>query len=170
MRHISTLYDILLVIHLMTAIVGFGAVFLNGVYGAKAKAAGGAVGLGIARANLDVTKIGEYLIYSVPVWGILLVITSKKAWDFSQMWISLSFLLFIVGLGISHGVLLRNAKKMDALMEELVSAGPAPAAAGGPPPQVAQLEALGKQQAMAGGVLNVLLIVIVVLMVFKPGA
>lgn len=166
----STAYKIVFVLHLMSVIVGFGAVYLNGVYGTRAKSAGGPVGLGIAQANAQASKIAEYVIYTVPLWGIALVAMSDKQWEFSQAWIGIAFLLYIVGLGVSHGVLIRNEKKMEALMEELVGAGAPAGAAGGPPPQVAQLEALGKQQAMAGAFLNVLVVVIVALMVFKPGA
>jgi hypothetical protein len=45
--------------------------------------------------------------------------------------------------------------------------GPPPV--GGPPPQLAQLEALGKRQAAAGASLNVVLAVILILMIWKPG-
>jgi hypothetical protein len=46
--------------------------------------------------------------------------------------------------------------------------GPPPTA--GPPPQVAQIEALGKRQAMAGTTLNVFVVIFLVLMIWKPGA
>ena len=44
--------------------------------------------------------------------------------------------------------------------------GPPPA--GGPPPQVAQIQALGKRQAAAGASLNVVVAVILVLMIWQP--
>jgi hypothetical protein len=46
---------------------------------------------------------------------------------------------------------------------------PAGAAPSGPPPQVAVMEALGQRLAMGGMFLNVLLVVLVALMVWKPG-
>ena len=53
------------------------------------------------------SQVAEYFIYAVPVFGILLVLMSDagghKVYDFSQAWISTSFLLFIVGLGLAHG-------------------------------------------------------------------
>ena len=60
---------------------------------------------------------------------------------------------------------------MIGLMRELVAAGaPGPGATpAGPPPQAAELEALGKQVAAVGTVLDLLLIVILFLMVWKPG-
>jgi hypothetical protein len=47
-----------------------------------------------------------------------------------------------------------------------LAAGPP---AGGPPPQAAEMEQLGKRIAPVGAALNLLVIVIVALMVFKPG-
>lgn len=176
MGYRDNLYDFVLVLHLLSAIIGFGTVFLNGVYGAQAKAEQGIGGLAISRAMNKVSHIAEYFIYAVFVFGILLVILSKtddrQVIPFSDMWLSLSMLLYIVGIGLSHGVLIPSTKKMLALQEELVSAGPPPAgaAAGGPPPQVAEMEDLGKRVALVSTVLNVLLVVIVFLMVFKPGA
>ena len=161
----GNLYKTLLVLHIMTAIVGFGAVFLNGVYAAQAKKRQGPTGRAVIEANFAVTKVGEKLIYAVPVLGIVLVLVSDEAWSFSDTWIWLSMALYVVGIGVSHAVLIPGAKKIMALMVEIES-GPPPA--GGPPPQAAAIEALGKRQAAAGGFLNVLLVVLVGLMVFKP--
>jgi len=56
---------------------------------------------------------------------------------------------------------------MNQLMKEL----PAGAAAGAAerPPQVAELEARGQRAGLFGGILNLLLVAVVVLMVWKPG-
>jgi hypothetical protein len=83
----------------------------------------------------------------------------------------LSVLLYIVGIALSHAIVLPNAKAMNALMDEL-AVGPPPGAAGaagGPPPQALELEERGKRQAMVAMVLDCILVVIVFLMVFKPG-
>lgn len=164
------LHKLLLVAHLMAAIVGFGAVYLNGIYGAEVKKRKGADGLAVLQANERVSKVGEWIIYTVPIFGILLVVTSDKAFKFSQTWIWLALLLYLVGIGVSHGVMVPTVKKMEATMEELNAMGPPPAgAAGGPPPQVAVMEELGKRLAAGGMFLNVLLVVIVAIMVWKPG-
>ena len=159
------LYKAVLVLHIVAAIVGFGAVFLNGVYAAQSKKRPGPEGRAVLEANLAVTDIAEKLIYAVPVLGIVLVLISDDAWSFSDTWIWLSIVLYVVGIGVSHAVLLPGGKKIHALLLEM-EAGPPPA--GGPPPQVAAVEAIGKRQAAAGGFLNILLVVLVGLMVFKP--
>ena len=164
-------YRIVLILHILCAIIGFGAVFLNGIYGAQAKARSGAEGLAIMEANFKVSRIGEYFIYAVFLLGFALVQMSDDVFKFSQTWLWLALAVYVIALGISHGLLIPRVKKMIALMRELVDAGPAGAGAGpaGPPPQAAQLEALGKQVAVFTGSLNVMLIVIVFLMVWKPG-
>jgi hypothetical protein len=60
---------------------------------------------------------------------------------------------------------------MQALMRELAEAGPPAggAATGGPPPQVVELEERGRRVGITGATLNVILVLILFLMVWKPG-
>jgi hypothetical protein len=164
-------YKIVLVLHILCAIVGFGAVMLNAVYGAEVRKRQGAEGLAVLEANMRVSKIGEYFIYAVFILGFALVGMSDKAWKFSQTWVWLAVLLYIVAIAISHAVMQPSTKRMRDLMAELVNAGPPPAGAapGGPPPQVVEMQAIGKRLATFGPVLNIMLVVILGLMVFKPG-
>lgn len=163
------LYRVLLLLHIFTAIAGFGVTILAPAFGAQAKARRGREGVAIAEATYKVTSTyAEWLIYSVPVFGILLVLTSDDAWQFSQTWISMSFLFYIVAIGLVHGLHMPNIKKMNGLMAEMAD-GPPPGSSG-PPPQVAELEARGRKAALVGGVLNLLLVAILVMMIWKPGA
>jgi uncharacterized membrane protein len=166
----DTPYKFVLLLHILTAIVGFGAVFLNTLYARAAEQRKGVEGLAIAEINYDVSLVAGYFIYAVPVFGILLVLMSDKLYDFSQAWISLAFLLYIVGLGVLHGMLRPNVRKMNALMHELVAMGPpavgAPAAR---PPQVDEIEHRARTVGTASAILNLVLIVILYLMIWKPG-
>ena len=45
--------------------------------------------------------------------------------------------------------------------------GPPPA--GGPPPQVAEMQSIGQRMGVVGPLLDLILVVIIFLMVFKPG-
>ena len=164
----SGIYKFLLVLHLVAVVVGFGSVMLNGVYAARAKRAGGREGVAISEANTFVSdKVAELFIYAVPILGILLIVTSDEVWEFDQKWISFSFLLYLIGLGLSHGLLRPTVKKLNALTAQLAAAGPMPSA-GGPPPEVAEVEALGKRAGAVGAVLNVIVVVVIALMVWKP--
>lgn len=163
------LYDLLLFLHIVAVVVGFGSVVLNGVYAARAKRAGGREGVAVSEANTFVSdKVAEPFIYAVFVLGILLVLVGDEVWEWDQAWINISMLLYIVGIALSHAVLRPAVKRYNAVSAQLAGAGPMPAA-GGPPPEVAEVEALDKRIALVGTILNVLLAVIIFLMVFKPG-
>ena len=163
-------YKFVLVLHILCAIVGFGAVFLNGIYGQqmKVRMQSGRVAeaIGIFEANLKVSQVGEYFIYAVFVLGFAVLGLSDSVWTFSQTWAWLSIVIYVVAIGLSHGVLTPAVKRMGVLMHEL-AAGPPPV--GGPPPQAAEMAAIGQRIGVVGPVLDLALIVILFLMVFKPG-
>lgn len=165
----SVAYKIVFMLHILSAIVGFGSVMLNGVYGAEAKKRPGPGGLAIGEANFAVSKVAEKLIFLVPVWGILLVVLSDGVWEFSQPWVMGALTLIVVLLAFALLVQARNAKRMTVLAAELVAAGPPPAGTTGRPPQVAMMEAVEKKLAMGGAFLATLIVLILGLMVFKPG-
>jgi len=162
-------YKILLVVHILSAIVGFGPLMLNGLYGAEAKKRQGPGGLAIGEANFHVTEFAEKIVYTVPIWGIGLVFMSDGVWAFKQIWVGLAIVLYLVATAISHAVMFPSSKRMNALAAALVAAGPPPAGATGRPPQVDEMEALGKKLGAGGGVLALILVAILSLMVFKPG-
>lgn len=165
------LYKFVLALHIVCAVVGFGAVALNGLYGQQIKGrlmqGRVAEALAIHDANFFVSKIGEYFIYAVFILGFGVIGLSDSVFKFSQTWVWLSVLLYVVGIGLSHGVMIPGAKRLGALMREMV-AGPPPA--GGPPPQVAEMQTIGQRLGTVGPILDLILVVIIFLMVWKPGA
>lgn len=172
-------YKALLVAHILCAIIGFGAVFLNALYGNEVKKHRGPEGIAIFDANHKVSMIGEYFIYAVPIFGIALIFSSDDVWKFSQTWVWLSLLIYVVALGVSHAVLMPTLRRMRVLMGELAGAPPPGAAGGGPgaaggppagpPPQAIEMQQLGKKLGVVGPFLNLSLIVVLILMVWKPG-
>jgi len=162
----SGLYKTLLVLHILTAIVGLGAVMLNGLYAAQAQRRPGPGGRAVSEANFAVSTIGEYFIYAIPIFGILLVVVSHPVWKFSQTWIWLSLVIYVVAIAISHSILIPGHKRTNALLAEMEQ-GPPPA--GGPPPQAVELQAIGKRMAAAGATLNVFVVIFLILMIWKPG-
>ena len=150
-------YDFVLLLHLVAVVIGFGGVLLNGVYGAQAKQRPGPGGLAITEANFFVsTKFAEIALYLVPLFGFALVGLSDSAWEFSQTWISLSIILYVIGLANAQFVLIPTQRKMI----EMMRAGP---------PDPAQMDAAGKRLAMFGGVGHLLFVLIMILMIWKPG-
>jgi len=154
----STPYKIVLVLHILAAIVGFGSVMLNGVYGAEVRKRGGAEGAAIADANYRVSfGVAMYVIYTIPVLGLALVGMSDKAWKFSQTWVWLALLLWFVLVGLVHGVHRPNVRQLD----ELVRNGST---------DVAEMERRARLASTMGAFLSLIVVVTLVLMVFKPGA
>jgi uncharacterized membrane protein len=167
----GTWYKVVLLLHVLCAIIGFGTVFLNGLYGREAKQRPGPGGAAITAANYNVSKVAEYFIYAVFILGFALVGMSDKAWKFGQTWVWLAIVLYLVGIAVSHGILFPSARRMRDLSAELATAGPPPAdAPPGPPPQVAEMEQIGKRLGASSTFLHLLLVVILVLMIWKPGA
>jgi hypothetical protein len=162
----SGLFKTLLVLHILSAIVGIGGVLLNGFYAAEAQKRPGPAGRAVSEANYAVTGIAEKVIYLVPVFGILLVLASDGVFKFSQTFIWLSLTLFIIAIGLSHSILIPGHKQINALLLEMEQ-GPPPV--GGPPPQVAQIQTLGKKQAGTAMALDLILVVILGLMIWQPG-
>ena len=117
------IYRALLVGHIMMVIIGFGAVFLGGVYGNLAKKRQGREGQAIAEAAYHVAgEVGEKFIMAVPVFGVLLVLASHKAAKFSQTWVWLALILFAIAFGVAQAVHMPNLRRMS--WTKPVSPGP----------------------------------------------
>lgn len=165
----TAIYKVLYLLHLMAVIVGFGSSFVWPVLGAQARKLGpGEASLTISRTALQSSKLlTTVAIYLAALFGILLVVFSGEAWKFSQTWISVAFVLFIAGAVLGY-LLAANSKKMVGLQERLVS-GEAKGGPGGPPPEVAELQALGKRSAMFGGLAHLMFLLLMIDMIWKPG-
>jgi len=183
----SGAYDTVMVLHILCVIVGFGGVMLNGIYGAESKRRRGSEGLAMFEATEKVGKVAEMFILAVPIFGIALILMSQKQWTFSQTWVMAAITIYVLALTLVFGFHLPNLRRMGVLMKELVAMGPPPAAVsggavpeedmhakaaatGGPPAQAVELEARGKRAAVYGATLNLAVVVVVILMVWKPGA
>ncbi len=169
----SGTYKLVLVLHILAAMVGFGGVFLNSLYGQQAKARTGREGLAIAQANYLVSNVAEFFIYAVFVFGVLLVLLSDDAWTFGQFWI----------LGVDGAVHHRPRLGARCAAPERPAHEPVDGgarrdglttdgrvarrtAAPGDP----ELEERGQRVGLAGTALNVLVVLILFLMVWKPGS
>lgn len=162
----SGIYKLFLVLHILSVVVGFGSVLLNGIYAARARQRPPAEGLAIMEANTFVSmRIGKVFIYLTAILGFGLVGLSDDAIEFSETWVWLSIVLFVLSMLVSELVLGPRVKRLVALQREVAS-GPPPA--GGPPPQAAEMGAIGSQVGALSGVLHLSFFVILVLMVWQP--
>ena len=162
----SGIFKVLLVLHILSAIVGLGGVMLNGLYAAQAQKRPGPAGPRGVRGELrGVERRGEVHLPRSRCSASCSCSRATGRSSSATRSCGCRSLLFIVAIGVSHSVLIPGHKKINALLLEMEQ-GPPPV--GGPPPQVAQIQALGKQQAAAGVSLNVVLVVILVLMIWQP--
>lgn len=155
------MFELLVFLHLVAVVVGIGTVFLNGMYANIAMKRQGTEGVAISEANYDVSAIAEKFIYAIPVFGVLAVLANDGI-EFSQVWIWLSIVLYIAAIGVAHAVVIPGHRRLNEL-GRLMSSGQAGPAEG------AEMEALGKRMAPAGMTLNLLAVVLIGLMVWKPG-
>lgn len=158
MGYRGDLYNAVLVLHILAAIIGFGGMFIAGFYGNEARTLPGREGLAVAQTTLKVTgRIPTVAVCAVPILGILLILMSEDTIKFSAMWVSLSFLLYIVLMGLATGIQVPTIRKMVALR------------AGADGAASFEVQAMGKKVATVSAIVNVLWVVVLILMVYKPG-
>ncbi len=122
----DTSYDVLLTLHIVAAVVAFAPPIV-------ATIGGGTVPVATWRLTF-------YALLATGLLGIILIVSSEEVFEFSQTWISLALLLWVVMAGVGAAMVvpaLRDGDKARA--------------------------ALGSR------LLTLLLVLMVMLMVFKPG-
>jgi hypothetical protein len=160
-------YRFLLLLHIVLVVVGFGSSFVYAALASRARKLPPVEGHAIGHASLEVSKgLTTYPIWAAGFVGVVLVGASEQ-WKFSQAWVSIALVIFIAAALFAWFVHTPNLKKMDELQEEMLAMdGPPPA--GGPPPQVAELQARGKKAGMFGGLLHLAFLILVIDMIWKP--
>jgi hypothetical protein len=162
---VTTGYHILVMLHLISVIGGFGALSFNALYMSLAqRRQQGGTGA-IMEVNGLVSGMAEILIYAALLFGIGAVASSHSTVKFSQAWVSAAFAVYIVAVGVLHGWIKRHQRLYVAMVQKLES-GAEPSTQR---QDLAELQRLEKRVGFGWGVFNVLVIGAVYLMVFKPG-
>jgi hypothetical protein len=155
-------------LHLICVIGGFGAVAYNGLYVSLAQRRPGAAGSSaVLEVNTLVSGLAELLIYAALLFGVGAVSASNSQVKFSQAWVSAAFALYLVDIAILHAWIRRFQRHYTTLLRQVEEAS---LTGGSRPPQLAALAALEKRVALGWGVFNLIVVVVVYLMVFKPGS
>ena len=160
------LYRAMLVLHLVTVVFGLGPLAFSGLYQVKAEKIDRRAEWAVGDVGWEVNKLANKVVYLIFVTGALLVFMSEDKWEFDHFWILLSMLTFIVAIGISHGMLIPNERRMNVLRRELADMETSGLTS--EPEQEAELRDRAKRAAAMGAVLNLLTVFLLYLMVFKP--
>lgn len=108
----STLYRIILLLHITTAIVGFGGIVAHGAYHARAFRSAAANARPVLEVTRQVGKIAEYAIYAVLPLGIVLISISDDTFSMGDAWVSASFVVWFLMVGAMHGAIRPAVKTM----------------------------------------------------------
>lgn len=165
METTAVLYRIILLGHIGAAIVGFGALITHGSFHATAVRSAEADAVPVLRATARGARLAEYGIYAVLGFGIVLIALSDDVYRYSEPWISASFAVWFLVVGLVHG-LIRPAR--SRLLE--LASSPEPGDHGtGELAQRSDAKPLLARLAMGEAGAQLLLLAALVLMIWKPG-
>jgi Predicted integral membrane protein (DUF2269) len=153
-----------LILHILAVIIGLGASFAIPVLGAYAGSHPEA-SLAIAEAGHQLeTRVVIPVATVIPLFGTALIYTGHyDLWK--STWLLVAIGLFIVTYFFAVTVQDPNSRRLIAAIKAMPP-GPPPPEATGPPPEIA---AITQRLRVGGMFLSLMVVVIVVLMIWRPG-
>jgi hypothetical protein len=161
----SVWYHLLLALHLVCVVGGFGYLAFSGVFFAGMRRLGDAALAGALQVNRALSQLAELLIVAAFVFGVAAVGASHTV-KFSQGWVGGVIAAWIVDMGVLHGYIRRLQRRYAAVAATVPAVEPGAA----PPPQVAELDGLERSISAGWGIFNLVVVVAIVLTVFQPGS
>lgn len=158
----SWLYRLVLLLHIGTAIVGYGGMIAHGAYHAKAFRGPAGAGGVLLEATRGVARIADYAIYALLPLGIVLIAISDDTFGFGDPWVSASFVVWFAIVAALHGAVRPAVRTLG----ERAAALPAETSLDTDPAATAASRRLMIGEAAS----QVLLVIALVLMIWKPGA
>lgn len=141
-------YQLVYLLHIATIVVAFAAAMVNPRLGGLAKRSDEATRRTINRFIVDGSmKMHFPALVLIGLLGIVMVLMSEEVYEFSQLWISLAFLLWFAMMGIVLFLLVPAERRLA----------------------VADSESDEKKLAAFGGVMHLLFFLMLIVMVWKPG-
>jgi len=152
-------YDISVFVHVASVVVGFGATFAESIMFPVAMKAGKQHLPYVHRLQLAINQR-----LALPAL-LLIIITgvyqTSDRWEFSDFWISATFLIALILGGMNGAYFIPSDRRLAPMVERDL-------ADGGEPSQGYLAQA--RRQGMVGALAGVLVLVAIFLMVTKPGA
>jgi len=160
-----TTYDLSLFLHITAVMVGFGATFAEAIMFPVAMKVGVRHLPYVHRLQL---AINQYL--ATPALAIVLITgiyQTSERWEFDQFWISAALLIVFVIGGLIGGYFIPSDRRLGPMVEaEIAAAGPGELKLSD---LSEEYQRAGRLQGIIGTITGILLIVVVYLMVVKPG-
>ncbi len=156
----SAVYKIILLLHILATVVGLGGVITHGFYNARAFKGAARTAGDVLAATRGVVKYADWAVYAILPLGIVLVSVSDKAYNFADPFVSGGFLVWILLVGAMHGAI----RPAVAKLSERAAALPADTVLSTDP----EAEAASRRLMLGEAGAELLLVVALVLMVFKP--
>ncbi len=149
-------YNIVLFLHVLTAVVGVGGLVMGWAYDTVARRHGGQSGAAILDAELrSGSSVPIKALYLLPFLGIALIVLSDDTFSMGDVWVSASFVVYVAIVGVYHGMIRPSRKMVRDMMTTGGSAG--------------ETEAVLRRATTGTWILNGLLVVALYLMIWKPG-
>ena len=149
----SAAYDIVLLAHVLSALVGLGAVLVAGAY-ALALRRSGAAGEVVRRYYRPGVNWGGRVLYLVPVLGVVLVAMGDGDWSYADGWITAGLMLWALVTVAAELVLWPAERRIQAAVED--------------PGSSTDLRSECRRVTITAVVVAVLLVTATVVMVAKP--
>ncbi|MGF1596580.1 MAG: DUF2269 family protein [Acidimicrobiales bacterium] len=157
----SWLYRIVLLLHIATTIVGFGGVITHGAYNARAFRGPAGAAEAIVSATRSVTNLAHYAIYAVLPLGIVLVAISDDTFGLGDPWVSASFVVWFLTVGAAHGAVRPAVRTLGERAQAL-----SPDARLDDDPEAT---AATRRLMVGEAGTQILLVIALILMIWKPG-
>lgn len=165
----GTGFHVLVFLHLVCVIGGFGALAYNALYMSLAQRRTGGGTSAVLEVNRMVSGLGEALVYAAVLFGIGAVGASHKHISFSDAWVSAALAVAVVDIGILHGWIRPNRRRYAGVVSELEKPLADGETAEDRVGAVLTLQSLERKVGLGWGAFNVLVVGVVYLMVFQPG-
>jgi hypothetical protein len=159
-------YQLLVLLHVVCAVGGFGGLLYRSFVLDLARRRGDAAAAGSLAVFGQVSQVAEALVYLALVFGLAAVAVGSGTVSFGRPWVWAALAAWLVMVGLLHGLVRPAEKKYRSTMLELAQLPPVPPP--GRPTQLAALDSLYRRVGLGMGLFNVLLLGSLYLMVFQP--
>jgi hypothetical protein len=110
------LYDTLVALHVVTAVIGFGAIALNGLYGATASHPGRPGAVEEAGRYFRSSGRAEWLVLVVPLLGAAALGLRPAGADFGDTWVVAASIIWLAAAALLLGVVRPAERRIRAAL------------------------------------------------------